>query len=88
METLNPGTIKVRNLEPWVIPCLHQQAQASGFKTLEGFVRQLLLSQALKPQQDFVQKIRQHLAETEQKHGLLPEGFTDKLIREVRDERE
>ena len=88
MENVNPGSIKVRNLEPWVMPALSRQAQEAGYKTLEGFVRQLLQSQALRPQNEIAEDIRRNLAEMQRKYGQFPDGFTDQLIRDVRDERE
>lgn len=88
MENTNSGNLKVRNLEPWVIPALSLQAQKAGHKTLEGFVRQLLQSYALKPQNDIVEELRQSLQSIRQQHGDFPDGFTNQLIRDVRDERE
>ncbi|AKG24921.1 hypothetical protein [Calothrix sp. 336/3] len=88
VDNINLGNIKVRNLEPWVVPALSHQATEAGYKTLEGFVRQLLQAQALRPQNDFAKEVQQHLDAMQQKYGLLPDGFTDGLVRDIRDEKE
>jgi hypothetical protein len=81
----NPITnIKIRNLEPWIIPALYHQAETAGFKTLEGFLRQLLHTQAMQAQSAMVDELLQHL----QNSPLQPDGFSDTLVRDARDELE
>lgn len=88
IENTKTANIKVRNLEPWVVPVLLQQAEQAGHKSLEGFVRQLLQEQALRPQNDISKEVQEHLKKMTDRYGLFPDGFTEELVRDIREEQE
>ena len=88
--SLNPveGTknaqVRVRKLPGWVVQTLKEIAGASG-KSLEEFLRTVLLELALKPQHDFAKALQELREEIK---GDFQAGCpsSEELVRSVREE--
>jgi plasmid stability protein len=78
------SSIHVRNLEPWVIDMLRDQAQRAGC-SLEGYLRERLREEAMRKRREWAEKLRARRAELFQKYGLFSDSA--ELIRQDRDER-
>jgi hypothetical protein len=76
--------IRVRNLEPWVVEMLRDQAQRAGC-SLEGFLRERLREEAMRKRLEWAEKLRARREELFQKYGLFSDSA--ELIRQDRDER-
>jgi hypothetical protein len=76
--------IRVRNLEPWVVEMLRDQAQRAGC-SLEGFLRERLREEAMRKRLEWAEKLRVRREELFQKYGLFSDSA--ELIRQDRDER-
>lgn len=80
----NPSSVRVRQLEPWVITTHARIAKNSG-KSLEQYLRDMLTRQALQTQIDFADEMDQYRAEIKEKFGTnFPSA--ESLIRAVREE--
>lgn len=77
-------SIHVRNLEPWVVEMLRDQAHRAGC-SLEGYLRERLRDEAMRKRREWVEKLRAHREELFQKYGQFSDSA--ELIRQDRDER-
>jgi hypothetical protein len=77
--------IRVRNLEPWVVEFLRDQAQHAGYDSLAGFLRERLRDEALRTRREWAAKLKARQDEFRQKYGVLSDSAA--LIRQDRDER-
>ena len=75
------SSIHVRNLEPWVVEMLRDQAQRAGCSSLESYLR----DEAMRPRREWAEKLRARREEMFQKYGLFSDSA--ELIRQDRDER-
>ena len=78
------SSINVRNIEPWVVEMLRDQAQRAG-SSLEGYVRQRLREEAMRKRLDWAAKLKARQDEFRRKYGVLSDSA--ELIRQDRDER-
>jgi len=78
------SSIYVRNLEPWVVEMLRDQAQRAGC-SLEGYLRKRLRDEAMRKRREWSAKLKAHQDEFRQKYGVLSDSA--ELIRQDRDER-
>jgi plasmid stability protein len=76
--------VRVRNLEPWVVEMLRDQAQRAG-RSLEGYLRDRLREEALRKRLEWAAKLKARQDEFHQRYGLLSDSA--ELIRQDRDER-
>lgn len=76
--------VRVRNLEPWVVDMLRDQAQRAG-DSLEGYLRDHLRDEAMRPRREWAAKLKARQDEFRQKYGVLSDSA--ELIRQDRDER-
>ena len=76
--------IRVRNLEPWVVEFLRDQAQHAGC-SLEGYLRERLRDEAMRTRRAWAERLRARREELLQKYGLFSDSA--ELIRQDRDER-
>ena len=80
----NPTSVRVRNLEPWVIQTHYHLAQNEGI-SLEAYLRILLQTQALKAQHEMADDLDQVRADLADQFGTdFPNGAD--LVRAVRAE--
>lgn len=78
------SSIYVRNLEPWVVEMLRDQAQRAGC-SLEGYLRNRLRDEAMRKRREWSAKLKARQDEFRQKYGVLSDSA--ELIRQDRDER-
>lgn len=78
------SSIHVRNLEPWVVDMLRDQAQHAGC-SLEGYLRERLRDVALQKRREWSTRLKARQDEFRQKYGVLSDSA--ELIRQDRDER-
>jgi hypothetical protein len=76
--------VRVRNLEPWVVDMLRDQAQRAGY-SLEGYLRERLRDEALRKRREWAGKLKARQDEYRHKYGVLSDSA--ELIRQDRDER-
>ncbi|MCI0459642.1 MAG: hypothetical protein L0Z62_22050 [Gemmataceae bacterium] len=76
--------VRVRNLEPWVVEFLRDQARHAGC-SLEGFLRQHLREEAMRTRKEWADRLRGRRDELFQKYGLFSDSA--ELIRQEREER-
>jgi hypothetical protein len=76
--------IRVRNLEPWVVEMLRDQAQHAGC-SLEGFLRERLREEAMRKRLEWAARLKARQDEFRRKYGVLSDSA--ELIRQDRDER-
>lgn len=79
------SAIHVRNLEPWVVEMLRDQAQRAGCSSLESYLRDHLRDEAMRPRREWAAKLKARQDEFRQKYGVLSDSA--ELIRQDRDER-
>lgn len=78
------SSVHVRNLEPWVVEMLRDQAQRAGC-SLEGYLRERLREEAMRKRREWAAKLKARQDEFRQKYGVLSDSA--ELIRQDRDER-
>ncbi len=76
--------VRVRNLEPWVVGLLRDQARAAG-TSLEAYLREHLRHEAMRKRLEFAARIAANQEAMREKHGILPDSTP--LIRQDREER-
>ena len=76
--------MRVRNLKPWVVEMLRDQAQRAGC-SLEGYLRDRLREEAMRKRLEWAAKLKARQDEFRQKYGVLSDSA--ELIRQDRDER-
>ncbi len=76
--------VRVRNLEPWVVEFLRDQARHSG-RSLESYLRQHLREEAMRNRLAFADTLEARQAEFRAKFGVLSDS--SELIRQDREER-
>jgi hypothetical protein len=76
--------LRVRNLKPWVVEMLRDQAQRAGC-SLEGYLRDRLREEAMRKRLEWAAKLKARQDEFRQKYGVLSDSA--ELIRQDRDER-
>ncbi len=76
--------IRVRNLEPWVVEFLRDQARHAGH-SLEGFLRERLREEAMRKRREWAERLKARQDEFRQKYGVLSDSAP--LIRQDREER-
>jgi len=79
------AAIHVRNLEPWVVDMLRDQARHAGYKNLEGFLRERLRMEAMRKRLALADELEAWQNECRVKHGLVSDSA--ELIRQDREER-
>ena len=79
------SSIHVRNLEPWVVEMLRDQAKRAGCNNLESYLRNHLREEAMRPRREWAERLRARREELFQKYGLFSDSAA--LIRQDRDER-
>lgn len=78
-------SIHVRNLESWVVDMLRDQAKRAGCSSLEGYLREHLRDEAIRPRREWAARLKARQDEFRQKYGVLSDSA--ELIRQDRDER-
>jgi hypothetical protein len=76
--------VRVRNLEPWVVEFLRDQAQHAGTNH-EAYLRERLREEAMRKRREWAERLKAHQDQFRQKYGVLSDSAA--LIREDRDER-
>jgi hypothetical protein len=76
--------VRVRNLEPWVVEMLRDQAQRAGC-SLEGYLRERLRDEAMRKRREWAARLKARQDEFREKYGALSDSA--ELIRQDRDER-
>jgi hypothetical protein len=76
--------IRVRNVEPWVVEMLRDQARHAG-QSLESFLRQWLRYEAMRKRREWAARLKARQDEFRRKYGVLSDSAA--LIRQDREER-
>jgi hypothetical protein len=76
--------VRVRNLEPWVVEFLRDQARHAGC-SLEGYLRGRLRQEAMRKRLEWAARLKARQEEFRQKYGVLSDSA--ELIRQDREER-
>ncbi len=76
--------VRVRNLEPWVVSFLRDQARQAG-NSLEGYLRERLREEAMRERREWAERLRAGRERLFDEFGLLGDSAAE--IRQDREDR-